>query len=480
MRDEIFDKVNEECGLFGIYNSDNLDISRITYFSLFALQHRGQESAGIAVMQNRILSIHKGMGLANEVFKPEILDQLKGDMAVGHCRYAANGSSMPLNAQPIVSKYSKGTVAVAHNGALINSHKLREEYEKNGAIFQTTSDAEIISYVIAKKRLTSKNIENAVKEMMQEIKGAYSLVVMSPTKMVAARDPHGIRPLCIGKLKNSYIFASETCALDAVDAEFIRDVNPGEVVYIKDGELHSLGGNKTEDGKTCIFEWIYFARPDSVIDGASVYEARKEAGKYLAYEHPVEADVVFGVPDSGIGAGVGYAIGSGIPYEYGFIKNRYIARTFIQPTQEMRERAVKIKLNVQKSVVNGKRVIMVDDSIVRGTTCKRIVTLLREAGATEVHVRISSPLFLHPCYFGTDISSREHLIATKHSVDEIKDIIGADSLGFLSVENMHKIPVGASCGFCDGCFTGKYPMDVPEEEIAAYKISDFIKEVGTK
>jgi amidophosphoribosyltransferase len=334
--------------------------------------------------------------------------------------------------------------------------------------------------VIAKKRLETHSIEQAVKLMLDVIEGAYSIVIMSPTKMIAVRDKHGIRPLSIGKRDGAYFFASETVAFDAADVEFVRDVKPGEVVYVDNGELFSIEGNEHCDGKTCIFEYIYFARPDSVIDGASVYESRKEAGKYLAREYPVEADVVFGVPDSGISAAIGYSIESKIPYEYGFIKNRYIARTFIQPTQLMRENAVKIKLNVQKSVVAGKRVVMVDDSIVRGTTSKRIVTLLKEAGAKEVHVRISSPPFLNPCYFGTDISSREHLIAVKYTIEEIRQMIGCDSLGFLSVENTYKIPIDAKCGFCAGCFTGEYPMHVPEEEMEEYNISDFITEISAK
>lgn len=480
MRDDIFDKPTEECGVFGVCNAPDLDVSSLTYFGLFALQHRGQESAGMAVMNDRKVSFHKGMGLVNEVFTPQILNQLNGDMAVGHVRYSTTGGSMPLNAQPIVSKYAKGTIAVAHNGNIINAYKIREEYEKEGAVFQTTNDSEVISYVIAKKRLETKSIEQAVKLMLDEIEGAYSIVIMSPTKMIAVRDKFGIRPLSIGKLKGAYFFASETVAFDAAGVEFVRDVKPGEVVYVKNGELYSIEGNEHCDGRTCVFEYIYFARPDSVIDGASVYETRKEAGKYLALEHPVEADVVFGVPDSGISAAIGYSIESKIPYEYGFIKNRYIARTFIQPTQLMRENAVKIKLNVQKSVVAGKRVIMVDDSIVRGTTSKRIVNLLKEAGAKEVHVRISSPPFLNPCFFGTDISSREHLIAVKHTIEEIRQMIGCDSLGFLSVENMYKIPIGAKCGFCAGCFTGEYPMHVPEDELEQYNISDFITEISAK
>ncbi|MDP4152485.1 MAG: amidophosphoribosyltransferase [Bacillota bacterium] len=467
----MFDNIHEECGIFGIYDNDDLDASRLTYYALYALQHRGQESCGIAVNDNRTIFAHKGIGLVPDVFNSVMLNHLKGKMAIGHCRYSTTGNSTIENAQPLVSKYIKGMLALAHNGNLINSHQLRSELEMNGAIFQTTNDSEVIMYILARERLRSSSIEEAVLRSMASLKGAYSIVVMSPEKLIAARDPYGFRPLCIGKIKNSYVFASETCALDAIGAEFVRDVEPGEVVVVGKKGLQSIRENCTGKAKLCIFEFVYFARPDSFIEGASVHTARQEAGKYLALEYPVEADVVVGVPDSGLDAALGYSRESGIPYGIGFIKNRYVGRTFIQPTQGQRDVAVKIKLNVLKSTVKGKRVVLVDDSIVRGTTSKRIVSELRAAGATEVHMRISSPPFLNPCYFGTDIDSRDKLIACIMSNEEICKELGADSLGYLSIENLHKIPVGANCDFCDGCFTGKYPMDVaPYEEYGKHML----------
>jgi len=453
-------EIHEECGIFGIYDNDGLDAARTTYYALYALQHRGQESCGIAVNDNRTVVFHKGVGLVPDVFNEVILNHLKGQMAIGHCRYSTTGNSTIENAQPLVSKYIKGTLALAHNGNLINSQQLRRELELNGAIFQTTNDSEVIAYILAKERLRSSSIEEAVQRSMGVLKGAYSIVLMSPEKLIAARDPYGFRPLSIGKIKNSYVIASETCAFDAIGAEFVRDIDPGEIVVIGKQGISSIRTNCTGRPNLCIFEFVYFARPDSVLEGASVYLARQEAGRYLAKEHPVEADVVIGVPDSGLDAALGYSKESGIPYGVGFIKNRYVGRTFIQSTQDQRDIAVKIKLNVLKAAVEGKRVILVDDSIVRGTTSKRIVSDLRAAGATEVHMRISSPPFLNPCYFGTDIDSKDKLIACKMSIEEIAKELGADSLGYLSIDNLRKIPVGANCDFCDGCFTGKYPMDV--------------------
>ena len=463
------DTVHEECGVFGVYDmGDGLDVARLTYYALYALQHRGQESCGIAVNNvDETGKIHvlqyKDMGLVQEVFNNLILNELQGNAAVGHVRYTTAGSSSRENAQPLVSRYQKGTFALAHNGNLVDIKKKRHELEQQGAIFQTNNDSEIIAHLMAKERIQTDSTAEAMLKLMDEISGAYSIVIMTPKRMVVARDPQGFKPLCMGKIKNSYVFASETCALDSIGAEFIRDVIPGEVIVVDKDGIHSYTDKCGQKSALCIFEYIYFARPDSIIDGASVYRARTRAGKYLAQESPVDADVVIGVPDSGLNAALGYAEESGIPYGTGFIKNRYIGRTFIQPTQEEREMALKIKLNAMHDVVNGKRVIMVDDSIVRGTTSGRIVKLLRDAGATEVHVRISAPPFLNPCYFGTDIDSRENLIACKMSVDEICEHIGADSLAYLSIDAMKKLAKESSCGNCDACFTGEYPVYVPEE-----------------
>jgi amidophosphoribosyltransferase len=460
--DTEYDKPGEECGVFGVFDrGDNLDCSRLSYYALYALQHRGQESCGIVVNNNREIMYKKGMGLVNEVFTDKILDELKGQMAVGHVRYSTTGESRWENAQPLVSRYVKGTMAIAHNGNLVNADKLHEEYERTGAIFQTTIDSEVVAYAVARARLATPSIEGAVNYAMHQLKGSYSMIIMSPQKLIAVRDPHGIRPLCMGKIGNSTVFASETCALDAIGAEFVRNVDPGEIVIADENGTRSIRDHCGQPSHMCIFEYIYFARPDSIIEGQSVYAARKEAGKILAQEHPVEADLVIGVPDSGLAAAVGYSLESQIPYETGLIKNRYIGRTFIQPLQTQRENSVRIKLNALKDTVEGKRIIMIDDSIVRGTTCGRIVQLLKSAGAKEVHVRISSPPFMWPCFFGTDIPDRDQLVAFSHSVEETRQLIGADSLGYLSLENVQKIAPNAQCGFCDACFSGNYPIDVP-------------------
>lgn len=457
------EKLGEECGVFAICDPDG-EVARSTYYGLYALQHRGQESCGIAVCKNLDIKHHKRMGLVNDVFNEEILDSLDGTMALGHVRYATIGESMSENAQPLVMRYVKGNIAIAHNGTLVNAKALRDELASTGAIFQTTTDIEAMAYMIARARLTKGSIENAVEEAMNHFQGAYSMVVMSAQKMIACRDPWGFRPLCIGKKDKAIIFASETCALDSVGAEYVRDLEPGEIVVVKDGKMTSINTHvKTKPDAMCIFEYLYFARPDSTIVGQSVHESRMLAGAYLAKEYPVDADVVIGVPDSGISAAMGYAESSGIPYGLGFIKNKYIGRTFIQPLQSMRENAVRIKLNVLKSTVEGKRVVMVDDSIVRGTTSKRIISLLRRAGAKEVHVRSSAPPFLWPCYFGTDVPSRDQLVAVGRSNEEICELIGADSLGFLSVESLAKTVPNAKCsGYCTGCFSGKYPFDIDE------------------
>lgn len=457
--------LREECGVFGVYSGETSDVASTAYYGLFALQHRGQESCGIVVNDDGVFNDFKDTGLVNDVFTPEIIEQLgEGNIAVGHVRYGTTGSNDRSNAQPIVVNHIKGKMALAHNGNLINSGELRRELELEGSIFHTTSDTEVISYIITKERLTAPSIEQAINAAMNRIKGAYSLVIMSPSKLIAVRDENGFRPLCYGKTGDGrYIVASESCALDAVGAEFIRDIKPGEIVVFDKNGVRTIEDHcKKAPCSLCVFEYIYFARPDSVIDGCSVHTARQRAGAFLALEHPVQADVVIGVPDSGLDAALGYSKQSGIPYEIGFIKNKYIGRTFIAPGQKSREDKVKIKLNPIAEVARGKRIVMIDDSIVRGTTSARIVKLLREAGAKEIHMRVSAPPFMNPCYYGTDIDSRENLIACKHSVDEIAKLIGVDSLGYLSVESVKQIAKGVhGTGYCTACFDGKYPTEIP-------------------
>ena len=453
------DELHEECGVFGMYDFDGGDVASTIYYGLFALQHRGQESCGIAVSETNgpkgKVTSYKGMGLVNEVFTEENLEPMHGDIGVGHVRYSTAGASTRENAQPLVLNYVKGTLALAHNGNLINAAELRHDLEYTGAIFQTTIDSEVIAYHIARERLKSS-----------KIKGAYSLVVMSPRKLVGARDPYGFKPLCIGKRDNAYILASETCALDTIGAEYVRDVLPGETVTItpENGIVSDMSrALPKEQEARCIFEYIYFARPDSHIDGVSVYASRIKAGRFLAMDSPVDADLVVGVPESGNAAALGYSLQSGIPYGTAFVKNGYVGRTFIKPKQSSRESSVRVKLNVLKEAVDGKRIIMIDDSIVRGTTSDRIVKMLRDAGATEVHVRISSPPFLWPCYFGTDIPEREQLIAYNRTIEEIRDIIGADSLGYLGIDRLSEMADGLP--ICKGCFNGIYPMEPPKEDI---------------
>ncbi len=459
----IYDELHEECGVFGVYNVNGEDVAGLVYYGLFALQHRGQESCGIAVSENRDIRYYKNMGLVNEVFTAENLDKLHGDIAIGHVRYSTAGSSVRANAQPLVTKYVKGTLAIAHNGNLVNAVDLREELEKNGAIFQTTIDSEVIAYLVARERVNSKSVEEAVAKAMKFISGAYSLLVMSPRKLTCARDPYGFKPLCIGKKDDTYVVASETCALDAVGADFVRDVLPGEIITITENGIASNTVYCHKKPARCIFEYIYFARPDSVIDGVSVFNSRIMAGRILAQTHPVEADLVVGVPESGNDAAMGYALESGIPYGRAFVKNNYVGRTFIKPKQSLREQSVRIKLNVLKEVVKGKRIVMIDDSIVRGTTSGRIVKMLKDAGATEVHVRISSPPFKFPCYFGTDIPSSDQLIANQYTIKEIGEMLGADSLGYLDVTRLGEMVDGIE--YCDACFTGDYPVAPPTRDI---------------
>ena len=460
----MLNKLNEECGVFGIFSSEKIDVAASTYYGLYALQHRGQESCGIVVNDDGILTHHKDIGLVNEVFTKDVMAKLgKGKIAIGHVRYGTTGVSNRTNTQPLVVRHIKGPMAIAHNGNLTNAAELREEFELKGAIFHTTNDTEVISYTITEQRLKTRSIEEAVEQAMYKIKGAYSLLIMSPRKLIAARDKIGFRPLCIGQTKSgAYVVASESCALDSINAKFIRDIKPGEIVVIEDNNIKTIETHCGSKGQMCVFEYVYFARPDSIIDGCSVHHARLRAGVTLFQEHPVEADVVIGVPDSGLDAALGFSMASGIPYGIGFIKNKYVGRTFIQPTQGERENLVRIKLNAISETVKGKKVVLIDDSIVRGTTSARIVNLIREAGAKEVHMRISSPPFTNPCYFGTDIDSKENLIACKLSIDEICKEIGCDSLGYLSIPGVENIAKEASCKFCTGCFTGNYPIDVPK------------------
>ena len=449
-------ELHEECGVFGIYDPVG-DCARTAYYGLYALQHRGQEACGIAAINDRELSFHKDVGLVGEVFHEGILDELNGTMAVGHVRYSTAGGLRRENAQPLTLNYVKGTLALAHNGNLPHADELRTKFEYQGAIFQTTSDSELIAYAIAQARLRCPSVEEAVQKALSGLRGAWSLIVMSPRKLVAARDPWGFRPLCMGRRGKAVMFASESCALDAVGARFERELDPGEIVAVEDGVVRTIQGPAGR-GHLCIFEYIYFARPDSTICGQSVHEARRRAGYFLAQEYPVEADVTVGVPDSGLVAAKGYSERSGIPYGMALVKNRYIGRTFITPGQDHREQAVRIKLGALRSCVAGKRVVLVDDSIVRGTTSRQIVSLLREAGAKEVHLRSSAPPFIAPCYFGTDIPNKDELIACRYSVEEIRAQTGADSLAFLSLDALKRIVPNAACGFCDGCFTGKYPL----------------------
>ncbi|XVG95067.1 amidophosphoribosyltransferase [Eubacteriales bacterium KG127] len=460
-------QLREECGVFGIFASERKDLARLTYYGLFALQHRGQESCGIVVNDDGIFSDFKDTGLVQDVFDNETLEKLgNGNMAIGHVRYGTTGSNDRSNAQPIVVNHHKGRMALAHNGNLVNSYELRQALEEEGSIFHTTSDTEVISYVITKERVKTTSIEEAISNAMEKLDGAYSLVVMSPSKLIALRDKRGYRPLCYGVREDgSYVVASETCALDAVGAKFVRDIEPGEILIFSEEGIKSITTQcEKEEEQLCIFEYIYFARPDSVIGGISVHEARKRAGVCLALEHPRDADVVIGVPDSGLDAALGYSQQSGIPYGIGFIKNKYVARTFIAPGQKAREDKVRIKLNVLSATVKGKRVVLVDDSIVRGTTSARIVKQLREAGAKEVHVMSAAPPFIAPCYYGTDVDSKENLIACKYTIDEITEKIGADSLGYLGLNALKTLICKSNDkGFCRGCFTGGYATAIPEK-----------------
>lgn len=460
------EQIHEECGVFGIFNRDaeSVDTARCVYYALYALQHRGQEACGIAVNDGNLISLYKDLGLVHEVFDEKILSEMKGSIAIGHARYSTTGGNNRRNIQPLGVDYIKGSLVIAHNGNVSNAALLRQELEQQGAVFQCTSDTEVIAFLIAKERLTANSVEEAVARVAPRLEGSFSLLVMSPKKLIALRDPKGMRPLCMGHLGKSPVFASESCALDSIGASFDRDVRPGELIVVDEsGERVMESGINPDASKCalCVFEHIYFARPDSVIDGQSVYQARLEAGRILARSHPVQADLVIGVPDSGLAAAIGFAQESGIPYGEGLVKNRYIGRTFIQPTQNGRESAVSIKLSALRRSVEGKRVVMIDDSIVRGTTMRQIVDLLKKAGATEVHVRISAPEFLWPCYYGTDIDDRSQLASVKFTHEELTERIGADSLGFLPLAQVKEIAKDSKLNFCTACFSGDYPYPVP-------------------
>ena len=456
--------IHEECGVFGILSNQKENLGKLVYYGLYALQHRGQESCGIVVNDDGVFSSYKDLGLVSEVFSRDTLAHLsEGTMAVGHVRYGTTGGTIRNNCQPIEVNHQKGKMALAHNGNLSNALELRDKLELSGAIFHTTSDTETIAYMITRERLTAPSIEDAVSHAMNALEGAYSLILMSSAKMIAVRDPYGFRPLCYGKMPDgSYVIASESCALTAVGAELVRDLLPGEILVFSEQGIESRRehcGNRKQ--KTCIFEYIYFARPDSVIDKISVSAARIQAGKILAQKKPVRADLVIGVPDSGLDAALGFSQASGIPYGIGLVKNKYIGRTFISPGEKERLDLVRMKLSPIISAIRGKRVVLIDDSIVRGTTSKQIVNLLREAGAKEIHMRISAPPFLHPCYYGTDIDSEENLIASHHGEEEIADLIGADSLGYLPLECLHEL-IG-NHAYCDACFSGNYATKIPQD-----------------
>lgn len=459
-------KPREECGIFGIVGSDKQETSHMVYYGLYALQHRGQESCGIAIGDRKAKRVtnKKALGLVGDVFDGATLDKLEGDMAIGHTRYSTTGKNTLANAQPLTINYIKGSLSIAHNGNISNAAELRAQLERTGAIFQSTSDTEVIAFMLARERLSSGSIEEAISKVLPQLKGSFALLIMSPQKLIAVRDPYGIRPLCMGKRGDATVFASESCAINAIGGEFVRDVKPGEIIIAREtGEVECREEHCGGPSALCIFEHIYFARPDSVIDEQSVYEARLEAGRILARVHPADADIVIGVPDSGVVAAIGYSEQSGLPYREGLLRNRYIGRTFIQPTQGQRMESVSIKLNPIVPNVKGKRIVMIDDSIVRGTTMAPVVAMLRRAGAKEIHIRICSPEFLYPCYFGTDIPSRDQLAAVKYTKKELCERLGADSLEFLPLDKVHDIARHSNVKFCDACFSGNYPFEVPSE-----------------
>ncbi|NLW06764.1 MAG: amidophosphoribosyltransferase [Clostridia bacterium] len=460
---------HEECGVFGIF-APGQDVARLTYYGLYALQHRGQESAGIAVSNGQHISVHKGMGLVVEVFNYDNLQTLVGDLAIGHVRYSTSEDSSLVNAQPLVFRYLRGMVAIAHNGNLTNANKLRRQLGASGSVFQSSTDSEVIVNLIA--RYSQEPIELALRRCQEELQGAYSLVIMTEDKLIGVRDPYGVRPLCLGRMGEAWVLASESCALDTLEAEFVRDVEPGEIVVIDSKGVTSLQGHQAAHRAHCIFEYVYFARPDSTIDGETVNMVRRELGRNLAREYRYKGDVVIPVPDSGIAAAAGYAEVAGLPFEEGLMKNRYVGRTFIQPTQEMRNLGVRLKLNPIKQILKGKKVIIIDDSIVRGTTSRRIVGMLRQVGVEEIHLLVASPPILHPCYYGIDTSARGELIAAQYSLEDIRKHVDADSLHYLSLEGLFSSVKGEAENFCAACFTGHYPIPIPDpEEATKYSLA---------
>lgn len=459
-------KINEECGVFGVYSREPKDqLAYMIDVGISALQHRGEESCGIAINRDGIITYRKDLGLVSKVFPKHVLDELpEGKMGIGHVRYSTTGEARKENAQPMVIRHKKGNLAIVHNGNITNAYELRKEMEEHGAIFTTTTDTEVICHVIVQERLKVNSIEEAVENTMKRLKGSYALIIMTSTKLLAVRDPQGFKPLCIGKTENRTVFASESCALDITGAEFIRDVNPGEIVVVTNNEMHSIQTNEKAPKGLCSFEYIYFARPDSIVDGISVHKFREDAGRCLARQAPVEADIVAGVPDSGLDAALGFSKESGIHYDIAFTKSKYIGRTFIQNAQDKRNELVGLKLNPIKDVVRGQRIVLIDDSIVRGTTIRKIIAVLRRAGAKEVHLRIASPAFIDACYFGTDIDNKENLITYNRTVEDIRELIGADSLEYLSLDSLKEITKDCKISnLCTGCFTGKYPVEVPTE-----------------
>jgi amidophosphoribosyltransferase len=453
------DEFHEECGVFGVYGHP--EAANLVYLGLYGLQHRGQESAGIVSSNGKTLISHRGMGLVADIFNNEVIQRLEGTLAIGHNRYSTTGSTTLKNCQPLVVEYARGGLAVAHNGNLVNFTELRQRLERGGAIFQSSSDSEVIIHLVAASGATT--LVEGVVDALSQIRGAYSLLFLTERQMIAARDPYGFRPLVIGKLKNATVLASETCALDLVRADYIREVEPGEVVIIDDDGIRSIRPFGAMPAKRCIFEYVYFSRPDSTVFGRNVYQVRKQQGRALARECPADADVVVPVPDSGVPAALGYAEEAGLPFEFGLIRSHYVGRTFIEPAQAIRHFGVKIKFNPVPAVLDGKRIVLVEDSLVRGTTLKKVIPMLRQAGAREIHMRIAAPPTTHSCFYGIDTPTREELLASHHSVEEIRRFIGADSLGYLSREGLYSFDGQPTEGFCDACFTGKYPVDVTDQ-----------------
>ena len=467
----MLDKLHEECGVVGVYGHP--EAANLVYLGLYALQHRGQESAGIVASTHSKMHLELGMGLVADIFDPGRLLKLPGPLAIGHNRYSTAGKSELVNAQPCMINYAAGSLALAHNGNLVNAKAIRKELGSKGAIFQSTNDSEVIVHLMAQAK--SENFVDRAAEALRQVSGAYSLVLMTENELLAARDPYGFRPLCLGKLDKAYIIASETCVMDLIEAEFIREVEPGELILINENGLQSFFPFKKVESKYCVFEHIYFARPDSFLFGEHVYAARKEMGRAMAQESPVDADLIVPVPDSGVVSAMGFAEESGIPFEMGLIRNHYVGRTFIEPQSQIRNFGVKLKLNAVKNLISGKRLAIIDDSIVRGTTCRKIVKMLLEAGAKEVHLRISAPPILHSCYYGIDTPHKEELIAHTHSLEETRKYLGADSLQYLSIKKMLEVVQNGKNKFCSACFDGNYPVPITDHFSTTQQLNLFPK-----